>query len=415
MAELTAKNAETLANMDSEDMGKPITQARGEQAGSTPLFDYYAGLADKIEGTVHPVGDDFFNYTMLEPIGVVAGIAPWNFPTWMFCMKVAPPLACGCTMVFKPAGISPRSSLLMGSLSKEAGIPDGVVNVVTGEGSKMGNALVGHAGVNHVSLTGSSPVGKRVAETSARHLAGAILELGGKTPNIIFADAPWEEAVNGSMVGAFINCGQVCVSASRLLVEEKIKDDFVAEMVKRAKKLKLGDPKKEDTTLGPICSKGQYETVTSYIEVGKKEGAKVLIGGGTPSEPSLSKGFYVLPTIFDGVKNEMKIAQEEIFGPVVSVVTFKDEEDAIAKANDICYGLEACIWTKDLRRAHRMARRIEAGIICVNCWGLTHAAVPYAGFKDSGMGVESGLSAIESYTRKKNVWVRMSEVTAQWP
>jgi len=415
LVELIDKHGEELARYNTEDMGKPISESRGESKGCTGNFIYYAGLGDKIEGFVHPVDSAFFNYTIREPVGVVGALTPWNFPSWMFSMKVAPPLGCGCTVVLKPAGISPRSSLLMGSLTKEAGFPDGVVNVVSGQGSKAGAALASHPDVHHVSLTGSSPVGKLVAQMAASHLAGVTLELGGKTPNIVFADCPWDEAVNGSASSTFFNCGQVCVAASRLLVEEKIKDKFVAAIMEKAKKLRIGDPMKDETTLGPICSKDQYATVTSYIEIGKKEGATVIMEGEKPKDPALANGFFVPPTIFDNVDNKMRIAQEEIFGPVLSVITFKDEEDAIAKANDISFGLEALIWTNDLRRAHRVASKVGAGIICVNCKGMVAPSVPYSGFKDSGLGYESGLAAIESYTRRKNVWVRLSPEFSPYP
>ncbi|HUW82920.1 MAG TPA: aldehyde dehydrogenase family protein [Phycisphaerae bacterium] len=414
VGELMLEHREELALRDTSEMGKPLSDARGDVEAGAAFFEFYGGLADKIFGRVNPVPSEFFNYTLREPVGVVGAIAPWNFPVWMAGIKLAPALACGCTVVLKPAEQSPGSALLIGRLCQEAGLPDGVVNIVTGDGPGAGAPLAAHAGVNHVSFTGSSQVGRQVAAAAAGHLAGVTCELGGKTANLVFADCNFEQAVGHAIHTICRNSGQICVAGSRLLVEQTMHDEFVGELCRRAERLKVGDPLLPDTHMGPIVSKQQFDKVMGYIEQGKQQGASLLTGGGRPA--GMADWPYVAPTVFDNVRPDMTIAREEIFGPVLAASSFGDESEAIELANATDYGLAAWIWTDDVRRAHRLARRMEAGIVMVNqAMGVCPAA-PYSGFKGSGMGHECGVEgAIDSYTRIKNVTIRLDTEPMNWP
>jgi len=415
VAEMMLEHQEDLAMRDTLDMGKPLRDARADVEAAAAFFEFYGGLADKIFGRINPVGGDFFNYTLREPVGVIGAITPWNFPVWMASIKIAPALACGCTVVLKPAEQSPSSALLLGRLCQEAGIPDGVVNIVTGDGSDAGAPLAAHEGVDHVSFTGSTDVGRQVASAAAGHLAGVTCELGGKTANIVFADCNWEQALTHAIHTICRNSGQICVAGSRLLVQRSIHERFVTEFCRRAAQLKVGDPLSPDVHMGPIVSREQFDRVMHYIALGEKEGAKLVIDGRRLNDPRLRNGLYVGPTVFDEVRPEMTIAQDEIFGPVLAVMPFDDEDQAVELANATRYGLAAWIWTEDLRRAHRLARRMEAGIVMVNQAMGVFPAAPYAGYKASGMGCECGVEgAIESYTRIKNVTIRLNPTPLDW-
>ena len=408
------KRAETLAWLDTSDMGKPITDARGNVDAAANVFEFYAGLADKIHGTVTPVPGDNFNYVLREPVGVVAAITPWNFPVWMVAMKFGPALACGNTVVLKPAEQSPSSALEVAAIFEHVGFPPGVINVVTGDGPVTGAALASHPGIDHVSFTGSSEVGREVAAAAGRNLVGVTLELGGKTPSVVFADADLQQAVSVVVRAICSNQGQVCVAASRLVIEETIRQPFVEEFIKRVERLKVGDPMQEDTHMGSLVDEVQYDRVMGYIARGKEEG-KLLTGGGPLHDPRDKPGYYMRPTVFDDVDADATIAQDEIFGPVMSVIPFEDEDQAVELANRTRYGLAAWLFTADLSKAHRFARDVEAGIVAVNRFGGFYPLTPYAGQKCSGVGQESGVSgAIESYTRVKNVTINLDSAPVEW-
>lgn len=408
------RRTETLAWLDTSDMGKPISDARGNVAGAANVIEFYAGLADKIHGTVTPVPGDNFNYVLREPVGVVAAITPWNFPVWMVAIKLGPALACGNTVVLKPAEQSPSSALEVAAIFEEVGFPPGVVNVVTGDGPVTGAALASHPGIDHVSFTGSSEVGREVAAAAGRNLAGVTLELGGKTPSVVFADADLQQAVSVAVQAICMNQGQICVAASRLVIEESIRQPFVDEFVKRVERLKVGNPMEEDTHMGSLVDEVQYDRVMGYIARGKEEG-NLLTGGGPLHDPRDKPGYYMRPTVFDNVDADATIAQDEIFGPVMSVIPFEDEDQALALANRTRYGLAAWLFTRDLSKAHRFARDVEAGIVAVNRFGGFYPLTPYAGQKGSGVGQESGVSgAIESYTRVKNVTINLDSAPVEW-
>ncbi|MFQ6098583.1 MAG: aldehyde dehydrogenase family protein, partial [Armatimonadota bacterium] len=368
VADIINERLDDLALLETRDNGKPLNDTKtGDIPGASAFFEFYAGLADKVDGATKPFPGEFFLYTLREPVGVVGAITPWNFPMCLAAIKCAPALACGCTVVLKPAEQTPLTSIELGKICLEAGIPPGVLNVVPGYGPTAGAALVQHEDVDKISFTGSCEVGHEVAKMAAGNLKKVVLELGGKTPNIVFADANWEAALNGAVRTIFLNCGQICTAGSRLLIQESIHDEFVSQLVAKAERLKVGDPLEPDTKMGAIVSQEQLDKVKAYIGLGEEAGASLLTGGHPPDDPALANGYFMLPTVFDNVDNSMRIAQEEIFGPVLSVITFKDEDDAVAKANDVKYGLAAALWTKDITKAHRLAKRLESGIIWINC------------------------------------------------
>lgn len=406
--------SEILSNLDTSDMGKPITDARGNVEAAAQIFDFYAGLADKIHGWVTPLPDDNFNYILREPVGVVGAITPWNFPIWMVAMKLAPALACGNTVVLKPAEQSPSSALEMASIFDSIGFPPGVVNVVTGDGPITGAALASHTNINHVSFTGSSDVGRLVAEAAGRNLTGVTCELGGKTPTVVFADADIEQAISVAIQALCLNQGQICVSGSRLVIEESIHRSFLETFVKRVEQLKVGNPLEDDTKMGSLVDEVQFERVMNYIARGKEE-STLLTGGGPLHDPKEKPGYYMKPTVFDNVDPDATIAQDEIFGPVLSVIPFDNEEAALELANRTRFGLAAWIFTSDLRRAHRFARDVEAGVVAINRMGSYYPQTPYAGQKSSGVGQESGISgAVETYTRIKNVTINLDTTPLDW-
>ena len=409
LADLIAENADRLAAIETTDNGKLIREMSGQLQTLPEYYYYFAGAADKLQGDTIPSDKpNYFVYTLREPAGVVAAIVPWNSPLLVLTYKLAPALAAGCTIVVKPAEQTSASTLEFGKLFELAGFPPGVFNVVTGYGPTTGRALVRHPGVDKVAFTGSTLTGIQVMKDAAEHLAAVSLELGGKSPNIVFADADLDAAANGVIAGIFAAAGQTCVAGSRLLVEASVHDELVDRVVRRARAIKLGDPLRLETEMGPIAFKEQLEKIEHYIQVGQQEGATLAYGGRKPDAPGLRDGYFMQPTVFTGVSNRMRIAQEEIFGPVLAVIPFGSEEDAVALANDTQYGLAAGVWTKDIQRGHRMAQRLKSGTVWLNTYRNIGFNVPFGGYNKSGIGRENGLETLSEYLRTKAVWVELS-------
>src|SRR5215831_14808587 len=405
LSDLIEKNIDEFAELETLDNGKPIFESRNIDLPMViDVFRYYAGWATKIHGETINTVDAAFTYTMREPVGVVGLIVPWNFPLLLASWKLGPALACGNTIVLKPAEQTPLTTLRMGELALEAGIPPGVLNIVTG-GPEVGQAIVQHPQIDKIAFTGSTAVGKDIMRGAADSLKRLTLELGGKSPNIVFADADLDGAVRGAFNGIFYGKGECCNAGSRLFVESKIHDEFLEKLIGRTAKLKPADPLDQKTRLGAIVSHDQLDTVMGYIEVGKRE-AKLVTGGNRVSLDG-SKGFFLEPTIFDAVPNTARIAQEEIFGPVLSVLTFDDVDQVIERANSNPYGLAAAVWTNNVKKAHTVSRMLRAGTVWINTYGLMDAALPFGGFKQSGFGRELGMHAIEHYTELKTVWLNM--------
>jgi acyl-CoA reductase-like NAD-dependent aldehyde dehydrogenase len=405
VGELIKRNIPELTQIEALDAGKPVSLASGEIWSAGEVFRYYSGWPTKTYGETNPSDDSMFIYSLREPVGVCGGIIPWNFPLVMAAWKVAPALAFGNTVVLKPAEQTPLTALRLAELCGEAGVPDGVVNVVTGFGEEAGQALAQHHDVDKVAFTGSTEVGRKILHASEGNLKRVTLELGGKSPNIVFADANMKRASKGSMMGVFVNSGQVCTAGTRILVESSVHDDFVTSLVDATSSMKLGNPLEEDTGMGPVVSQEQLDRVTGYIDIGRSEGAEVVAGG--ERQEDLGEGYFVQPTVFAGVRNDMRIAQEEIFGPVAAVIEVGDVDEAIAIANDTIYGLAAAVWTNDVTKAHRVARGIKAGTVWVNTTGLFDPAVSFGGYKQSGFGRELGKHSLEAYTENKSVWVNL--------
>ncbi len=406
LADLVEKNFDELAALETLDNGKPLKDSK---AADLPLvldcYRYYAGWSDKIEGKTIPISGPYHCYTRHEPVGVVGQIIPWNFPLLMQAWKLGPALAAGCTVVMKPAEQTPLSALRMAELFQEAGFPEGVVNVIPGYGETAGAAIAEHMDVDKVAFTGSTEVGKLIMQAAARtNLKRVTLELGGKSPNIVFADSDLDAAAEGSHFALFFNQGQCCCAGSRLFVEEKVHDQFVEKMLSKVKKTKVGDPFHPDTTQGPQVSQEQFDNVMRYIKAGKDSGAKILTGGNRVG----NAGFFIEPTVFADVKDDHKIACEEIFGPVMSIIPFKDIDDVITRGNRSMYGLAAAVWTRDIGKAHRMAAELKAGTVWINCYDVFDAAAPFGGFKMSGIGRELGEYALRNYTEIKTVTVALS-------
>lgn len=416
LSQLIEERASELAALETQDNGKPIKESLYVDLPQVAEnFEYFAGWTTKIEGETIPVPGKMFNYTLREPVGVCGQIIPWNFPLLMAAWKLAPALAAGNTIVLKPAEQTPVTAMELGKLIQEAGFPDGVVNIVPGYGETAGAALASHPGIDKIAFTGSTEVGKIIAKSAADNLTKVSLELGGKAPNIVFADADIEQAVSGAMMSIFFNQGQVCCAGSRLFVEEGVKDQFLERFQERSKKITVGDPMDQATQMGPQVSSEQLDRIKSYVSIGQQEGAAVLCGGVSPDlAGDFQNGYFFQPTILSDVKNQMRVAQEEIFGPVVSVISFKDEEDLIKQANATVYGLSAGIWTKDITRAHRFAKEIRAGVIWINTFNMFNAASPFGGYKQSGYGREMGKHALEMYTQVKSVWVDLSGKPIGW-
>ncbi len=408
IADLIEEHGEELAELETLDNGKTLVESRNvDIPAAAETFRYYAGWVTKIYGETNPSEESFFNYTLREPVGVCGQIIPWNFPLLMAAWKLAPALACGNTCVLKPAEQTPLTALRLGELLLEAGVPPGVVNIVPGFGETAGRAVVQHPMIDKIAFTGSTEVGKEIQREAAGTLKRLSLELGGKSPNIVFGDADVDAAVQGALLGVFFNQGQVCCAGTRLFVEQPMHDEFVDRLAKHASEMQQGSGLDPATRIGPLVSQEQLDRVTGYLELGKREGARPVIGGERNTAKGLEKGYFVKPTIFTGVKNDMRIAREEIFGPVVAVLPFRDEGDAVLQGNDTLYGLAAGVWTRDVSKAHRVARAIRAGTVWVNCYNVFDAAAPFGGYKESGYGRELGLYALDLYTQVKSVWLKL--------
>jgi len=407
IADMLTARAEEIGRIETIDNGKPIFESQFvDTPAAAECLYYFGGWSGKVTGETIPIADNAFTYTLREPVGVVGAITPWNFPLMLAVWKIAPALACGNTVIIKPASNTSLSLLKFAEYAKECGLPAGVLNVVPGRGSVVGNAIVDHPGVDAIAFTGSTEVGRQLMARAAKTLKKVSLELGGKSPNIVFADADLDAAARGALNAIFYGKGEVCAAGSRLLVEEAAHDELMAKVTERANKMTAGDPLHPKTRLGALVSKDQMDTVLSYIEAGKSEGAK-LVAGGERADIGTGKGYFVKPTIFDDVDPEMRISREEIFGPVLATIRFKDAEDAVAKGNATVYGLAAAVWTRDVSKAHRIARAIKAGTVWVNTYNLYDPALPFGGFKESGFGRDQGRDALEKYTQTKSVWVNL--------
>ena len=405
LADLIEQNAEQLARLETLDNGKPLSIAKAVDVTKTiACYRYFAGWADKVQGKTIPIDGDFFCYTRHEPVGVIGQIIPWNYPLLMQAWKLAPALATGNTIVMKPAEQTPLSALRLGELVLEAGFPEGVVNLLPGFGPTAGAAIARHMDVDKVAFTGSTEVGRLIMEAAAKsNLKRISLELGGKSPNIIFADSDLDDAVEGAHLGLFVNQGQSCCAGSRVFVEETIYDEFVEKSIARARKRRVGDPLDPRTDQGPQVSESQFDRVLGYIESGKREGATLACGG----ERVGDRGYFIQPTVFSDVQDEMKIAREEIFGPVMSIIAFKDMDEVISRANRTTYGLAAGVWTRDIKKAHAVANGVRAGTVWVNCYHVLDTRAPFGGFKQSGMGRELGEYGLQQYTEVKTVTLKL--------
>ncbi|MFI5393972.1 MAG: aldehyde dehydrogenase family protein [Candidatus Binatia bacterium] len=409
LADLIEARTEEFAQLETLDNGKPLSVAR---VADIPLvvdhLRYYAGWATKVEGETIPVsipGQRFLNFTLREPVGVVGQIIPWNFPLLMAAWKLGAALACGNTVVLKPAEQTPLSALRLGELLAEAGIPPGVVNIVTGYGETAGAAIAAHPDLDKVAFTGSTEVGREIMRAAAGNLKRVSLELGGKSPNIVFADADLDQAAVGAAAAIYFNHGQCCCAGSRLFIEHTVYDKLMPRLIAYSERIKLGPGMDPSSEMGPLVSSEQFERVNGYLAAGRQEGAKIATGGGRPKE--MTKGYFVKPTVFTDVKPDMKVVRDEIFGPVVCAIPFRDPGEIAAAANDTTYGLAAAVWTRDLRKAHRMAESLKAGTVWINCYNVFDAASPFGGYKHSGFGREMGKAALELYTQIKSVWVNL--------
>jgi len=409
LGDLIGPEARRLAEIEVRDNGKLIAEMGAQTNYMAQWYYYFGGLADKIEGQVIPLDKpDTFNFTRHEPVGVVVAIIPWNSPLLLTAWKLAPALAAGCTVVLKPSEFTSASLLEFARLIEQAGFPPGVVNVVTGFGADVGMPLVQHPLTSKVAFTGSDRTGQLIYESAAKGLKRVSMELGGKSPNIVFDDAEMDNAVKGVISGIFAATGQTCIAGSRLLVQRSIHDQFVEKLVAFARTAKMGDPMSLDTQVGPVTNPPQFRKILEYIDVARKEGAQVALGGAKATRPECGDGWFVEPTIFTGVKNSMRIAQEEVFGPVLSVIPFEDEDEAVAIGNDVVFGLAAGVWTQSMRRAFKMSERLQAGTVWVNTYRAVSYLSPFGGYKRSGIGRESGQEMIREYLQTKSVWISLA-------
>jgi len=402
------ERADEVARLETLHNGKPISESRQiEIPAAAECFEYYGGWSDKVMGETIPVKGNHLTYTLREPLGVVAAIVPWNFPLLLAAWKVAPALACGNTVILKPASQTPLTALALAEIGLEVGLPPGVLNVLTGPGAKLGQSIVEHPGIDKIAFTGDTGTGKGIMRGAADTLKRITLELGGKSPNIVLPDADLEAAVRGATIGIFYGKGEVCAAGSRLLVDRSIKDQFVDKLAARAKKMTAGDPMNPQTRFGALSSKKQLETVMRYIDSGKREGA-TLVAGGARADIGTGRGYFVQPTVFTDVRPEMTISREEIFGPVLATIEFSDLDEAIARANDTQYGLAAGVWTRDIKKAHYIARKLQAGTVWINTYNVYDTAAPFGGYKHSGFGREMSAHALDHYTQIKSVWVDLN-------
>src|SRR5262245_29937949 len=408
LADLVEKNFEELSQLDTLDMGAPISRTRGNKLRVLGMLRYYAGQATALHGETieNSLPGEIFSYTLKEPVCVVRAIIPWNGPLGASVWKIGPAIATGCTVMLKPAEEATVTALPLAELCMEAGVPPGVVNVVPGYGETAGAALASHPGVDKVAFTGSHITGQSIVKASAGNLKSVSLELGGKSPDIVFQDADLDAAVPGAAMAVFANSGQICSAGTRMFVESKVYDDFVGKVADFGKKLRVGNGLDPETQIGPLVSAQQFERVTEYLSVGQKEGAKALAGGSALREGPLGNGYFVPPTVFANVNDNMRIAQEEIFGPVISAIPFKDMDELVTRANSTMFGLGSGVWTKDVTKAHKLAKAIRAGSVWVNCYQAMDPAVPFGGYKMSGYGRESGLQHLEEYLNVKAVWIK---------
>ena len=408
LADRVMERADELAALETRHNGKPIFEARQiEIPAAAECLEYYAGWADKVMGETIPVKGNYLTYTLREPLGVIGAIVPWNFPLLLASWKVGPALATGNTVILKPAPETPLTALALGEIAIEVGLPPGVLNVLTGPGADVGQALVAHPGIDKIAFTGGTNTGKAIMRSAADTLKRITLELGGKSPNIVLADADLDAALRGATSGIFYGKGEVCAAGSRLLVDRSIKDQFMEKVAARAKKMVAGDPMDPKTRYGSLVSKRQLEIVERYVAVAKQEGATLVAGGGR-ADIGTGKGFFFQPTVFDHVTPEMTIAREEIFGPVLAAIEFGDVDEAIAQANQSPYGLAAAVWTRDIKKAHYVARKLQAGTVWINTYNIFDTAAPFGGYKASGFGREMGAHALEHYTQVKSVWVDLN-------
>ena len=408
LGERLLDRADEVARLETLHNGKPISESRHiEIPAAAECFEYYGGWSDKVMGETIPVKGNYLAYSLREPIGVVAAIVPWNFPLLLASWKVAPALACGNTVILKPASQTPLTALALGEIAIEVGLPPGVLNVLTGPGAELGQAIVEHPGIDKIAFTGDTSTGKGIMRGAAGTLKRITLELGGKSPNIVLADADIEAAIRGATIGIFYGKGEVCAAGSRLLVDRSIKSEFIDKLAARTKKMTAGDPMDPKTRFGALSSRKQLDTVLGYIDSGKREGA-TLVAGGARTDIGTGKGYFVQPTVFADVQPEMTIAREEIFGPVLAAIEFSDIDEAIARANDTQYGLAAGVWTRDIKKAHYVARQLQAGTVWINTYNVYDTAAPFGGYKQSGFGREMSAHALEHYTQVKSVWVDLN-------
>lgn len=413
LGDLIARDATKLAVTEVRDNGKLMAEMQAQLNYIPQWFYYYGGLADKVQGSTLPLDKKgYFAFTRHEPVGVVVAITPWNSPLMLLTWKIAPALAAGCTVVVKPSEFTSASTLELAELFDEAGFPPGVFNVVTGFGPEVGTQLVEHPLVSKISFTGSDITGRMINEKAGRQLKHTAMELGGKSPNVVFEDADLEQAVLGAISGIFAATGQTCIAGSRLLVQDSIHDAFVERLLAVARMARMGDPMDPDTQVGPVTTPPQYQKVLEYIDIARKEGATVVLGGEKGTAATCGRGWFVEPTVFTNVTNDMRIAQEEVFGPVLSVIRFKDEDEALRIANGVRFGLAAAVWTKDIGRAIRMSEKLKVGTVWVNTYRAVSFMAPFGGYKDSGLGRENGIDAIREYLQVKCVWINSGAVTA---